>query len=278
MQQKGVSGLTVETRTFWQLFRDDDAAKTSFVHRRILGEHKVSSRVLTATPLSENAPDCMVLAAEQYRLLRTRVIQICRSKRGNVLLITSALAGEGKTLTAINLSYSLASLENKRVLYVELDLRRPSAHTLLGLRSDAGSTTFLESKRPWQECIHKLTSNLDVLLAYNPSQTPNDTLHKDELAIFLTNASKQYDVVILDTAPLLATVDTEAVLPLVNSVLFLIRADKTPIDCVRDALALVGEKAVGIVLNGTNTLKYRDYYYGYQDIRFEKNVVRQNES
>ncbi len=268
MQVKSAARTTAGI-SFRDLFRDEEPEVGKPATMRMVEGHRVARQVLTAGPMAKDAAPSEVIAAEQYRLLRTRVLQICKSKRGNILLVTSALAGDGKTLTAINLGYSLASLPEKRVLYVELDLRRPSAHTVLGIRSEAGARTFLEEEQPWQECVYKLTENLHGLLAYNPSRTPNETLHRSELATFLAAASKEYDTVILDTAPLLATVDTEAILPLVNSVLFLIRADKTPIDCVADALALVGEKIVGVVLNGAKTVKYRDYYYGYESARSE---------
>ncbi|MEO6803936.1 MAG: CpsD/CapB family tyrosine-protein kinase [Granulicella sp.] len=267
MQAKGTIGALPATKTFRQLFRDDEPETSKLAKKTIVNGHRLSETVLTATPLAKDAAPSRALAVEQYRLLRTRVLQICRNKRSNIVLITSAIAGDGKTLTAINLGYSIANLSEKRVLYIELDLRRPSAHNLLGIRSEAGAHTFLESDCPWQKCVHKLTDNLDALLAYNPSLTPNETLLKTELASFLQEASKEYDIVLLDTAPLLAAVDTETFLPLINNVLFIVRADKTPIDCVRDALALVGEKVVGIVLNDAKTVKYRDYYYSYQSTR-----------
>ncbi len=267
MLAKSMTGPVATSKSFWQLFRDDETQEALPAKETIVNGLRLSQHVLTAVPLAKDADASLVLAVEQYRLLRTRVLQICRNKRSNVVLITSAIAGDGKTLTAINLAYSLGNLSDKRVLYVELDLRRPSAHNLLGLRSEAGAQTFLETDQPWQTSVRPLTNNVGALLAFNPSMTPNETLHKESLAEFLKEASREYDVVLLDTAPLLAAVDTEVLLPLVSNVLFLIRADTTPIDCVRDALALVGEKIVGVVLNGAKTVKYRDYYYSYQSTR-----------
>ncbi len=231
--------------------------------RRVVDPHRIAPSVLLARPLPANAEPALLLAAEQYRLLRTRVMQVRRAQKRKVFVVTSALSGDGKTLTSMNLAFGLGQLAGVRVLYVELDLRRPSAHRLLGIRADAEHQTFLESEDPWRECLWSLAPNVDGLLAINASLTPNETLHGDRLSHFLEEAQKEYDVIVIDTAPLLVAVDTQAILPLVSSVIYVMRANITPIDCVNDALALVGDKILGCVLNGVEKLKYESYYEGY---------------
>lgn len=243
------------------------AAEPSQIHAarpsRKVDPLQISPSVLLAHPLPENAEADVLLAAEQYRLLRSRVMQVRRAQKRKVFLVTSALSGDGKTLTSVNLALALGQLPGVRVLFAELDLRRPSAHALLGVKRDPDHQGFLDCEEHWRDCLWSVTPNVDALLAINPSLTPNESLHGDRLPRFLEEAQNDYDLIIIDTAPLLVAVDTHAILPHVNSVIYVLRADVTPIGCVNDALAILGDKVLGCVLNSVQKLKYESYYEGY---------------
>lgn len=80
----------------------------------------------------------------------------------------------------------------------------------------------------------------------------------------LREASAQYDMVVIDTAPLLATVDTQSILPHVANVLFVVKAEHTRISDIQDALEQLGDKTIGVVLNKVKHLKHEQHYYSYQ--------------
>lgn len=223
----------------------------------------ISAEVVLAHRTAAGLPEPLLLAAEKYRLLCTRILQVARAQRSKVFMVTSAIAEEGKTLTALNLAFGLSHVQDKRTLLVELDLRRPSIHRRLGIRATATDMTFLEQPEDWHLSLWGLRPNLHALLALNPSLRPDELLHSDRMSRFLEEARSEYDFVIVDTAPLLVAADAHALLPIIDQAIFVVRANHTPIDCAQDALAMLGKKALGCVLNDVPELKYEEYYSRY---------------
>lgn len=230
---------------------------------RGLGETSIAAEVVLAQTNFIGADEKVQLAAENYRLLCTRIFQVSRSLKSKVFLVTSALPAEGKTLTAVNLAFGLSRVETKRTLLVELDLRHPSMHRLLGLRRSETDMSFLEHEEDWRNGMWALRPNLHALLAMNPSLRPDELLNGERFHTFLDEARKEYDFVIIDSAPLLAASDTHAIIPQVDQALFVLRANRTPIDCAQDALEILGKKTLGCVLNDVEELKYHEYYGQY---------------
>jgi capsular exopolysaccharide synthesis family protein len=206
------------------------------------------------------------LAAEKYRLLCTRVLHMRRS--GNqVFLVTSAIPEEGKTLTSVNLAFGLNHAGAKKVLLVEFDLRRPSIHRLLGLRPPEVHVPFLSPLGDWRDSLRNLRPNLDALLAMQPSPQAHDLLNSDMTQKLIAEARKEYDFVLIDSAPLLVAGDTHVLLPWIDQALFVVRADRTPIECAKEAVEVLGKKLLGCVLNDVKQVKHEEYYYGYYGTR-----------
>jgi capsular exopolysaccharide synthesis family protein len=226
-------------------------------------ETSIAPEVVLARTNFVDADERVQLAAENYRLLCTRIFQVARSLKSKVFLVTSAVPAEGKTLTAVNLAFGLSRVEGKRTLLVELDLRHPSIHRLLGLRRSETDMTFLEQPEDWHQGMWALRPNLHALLAMNASLRPDELLNGERFQTFLAQARKEYDFIIIDSAPLLAAADTHALIPLVDQALFVLRANKTPISCAQDALEILGKKTLGCVLNDVEELKYKEYYGQY---------------
>jgi capsular exopolysaccharide synthesis family protein len=228
-----------------------------------LDSRRIAREVILAHELSEEERRDTFFAAERYRLLCTRVLQVTRSLKSQVFLVTSAIAGEGKTLTATNLAFGLSSVEGKRTLLVDLDLRRPSMHRLLGVRPKPGDCVFLEKQGDWRQSLIGLRPNLQALLALSASDRPDELLNSQCLERFLAEAREEYDIILIDSAPLLVAVDTHVIVSLVDQALLVVRADSTPIDCAKEALGVLGAKALGCVLNDVKRLKYEEYYRSY---------------
>lgn len=232
---------------------------------RKVDDRRIVREVVVGRPISPERDQDLVSAVERYKLLGTRVLQVARTLRSQVFLVTSATPEEGKSLTTLNLGFALSGVEGKRVLIVELDLRRPSMHRLLGLHSLPGEETFLAKEEDWHESLWSLRPNFHVLLAMNPSSQPDELLHSESMSTFLAEARKEYDIILIDSVPLMAAVDTHVLLPMIDQALLVVRADQTPIDCAQDALKILGAKALGCVLNDVKRMKYEDYYRGYYD-------------
>ncbi len=235
----------------------------SLPSRHALHQDAVAEQVVLGQRTLIGLNNEVLLAAEQYRLLCTRIIEVARVSRSKVFLITSAIAEEGKTLTCMNIAYGLSKAIGKKILLVELDLRRPTMHRLLGIRFQSAEISFLESDESWHASLLKLQPNLDVLLAMYPSMRPDELIQDDRVQNFFAEARDEYDFIICDSAPLLVAADTHALLPLIDQALMVVRADHTPINCARDALAILGTKALGCVLNDLKKLKYEEHYNRY---------------
>lgn len=229
---------------------------------------KVSQSVVTLAPAGAAISPKQQVMAEQFRLLRTRVKALSKDFQLQTLLITSTLSGEGKTTIAANLAGSLSGVEGLRVLLVDFDLRRPSLHSIFGVESDRHSrASWLEGETPWQRSTYQVNRRLDVLFGFEPLDEPDLLLQSSRLEKLLKEMKGEYDVTILDSAPMLAVADTHSLVPLVDCALFVVNANETPIRGAREALAMLQDKVAGCVVNRIDRLKSEDYYrnsgYGY---------------
>jgi len=224
------------------------------------------SLVALAPEGAEFAPKQQVMA-EQFRVLRTRVKALRKDFQIRTMLITSALPGEGKTTVAANLAGTLSQVEGMRILLVDFDLRHPNLHTVFGLERGLRVPSALAGEVPWQQGVYRVNRRLDVLFGFHPLADPDLLLQGQRLSKLLEEIRAAYDVVILDSAPLLAVADTQSLVPLVDCGLFVVNADATPIHAAREALAMLQDKVAGCIVNRVGHLKSEGYYrasgYGY---------------
>ncbi len=227
---------------------------------RTIEDSSIAPQVILARSGPSDLSDDALFAVEKYRLLCTRVLQVARSLKSKVFLVTSAVVKDGKTLTALNLAYGLGRVPGKRTLLVELDLRRPSMKRVLGLYGVKKEMSFLESDDDWHQSLWQLRPNLHALLAMTSSLRSDILLQGERMHTFLAEAREEYDYIIIDSAPLLAASDTHALLPLVDQALFVIRANQTPIHLAQQALEILGKKTLGCVLNDAKELQQQEYF------------------
>lgn len=242
------------------------AAEKSRPSRQVNISNVSQSLIALAPAGAELSPKQLVMA-EQFRLLRTRVKALSKDLQLRSLLVTSALPGEGKTTVSANLAATLSKIEGMRVLLIDFDLRRPTLHTVFGVEPDMRSPSALTGERPWQQGVYRVNSRLDVLFGFRPLEEPDLLLQSHHLPALLEETKAAYDVVILDSAPMLAVADTQSLVPLVDCGLFVLNTDTTPIRAAKDALGMLREKVVGCVVNRVANLKSEEYYrssgYGY---------------
>ena len=210
--------------------------------------------------------------AEMYRVLRASVTLLGDETKRKITLFTSALPGEGKTSTSANFALAAAG-QGRKTLLIDLDLRKPSIHKVFGLSREqqGGITECLANLLPFSEVILKETGqeNLHMILSGKRAPNPGELLDTGRLIAILDQACREYDVVVLDTAPLLAVPDTRIVAPLAHNVCLVAHADYVPKRAVLRVLDILNEdgtKLSGIVFNGfkeRRRLMGENYSYGY---------------
>jgi len=208
------------------------------------------------------APECA--AADRYRALRYR-IESLRSASGLPLVaITSPDAGDGKTVTVLNLAGAFAQAEGARVLVVDADLRKPSVANYLGLdpRLPGLSRALRHPGLDLAAVAHRVDPfNLSVVPAGPPEASPGELLNSPELRRLLDEARRAFDCVLIDTPPALLP-DCRLIGRLVDGFLLIVTARKTPRKLLAQALDEIGaSKVLGLVLNRDEQPPAS--YYGY---------------
>jgi polysaccharide biosynthesis transport protein len=231
------------------------------------------------------------VGVEAFRMLRTSLVWCEQGDNMKTLVVTSAAPGEGKTLTSANLSVTFAH-DGLRVLLVDCDVRRPRLHGLFQVPRSPGlmelltptysngadvstSLTFdpgagrTDSGRPISDVIRSTSvRGLSLLTCGALPTNPSGLLSGVRMRVLLQELAKSFDLVILDTPPVLATADAGILASLADGVLLVVRAGQTDRVAAKRAhqqLVNVGARVVGTVLNdpGGEVSQYGDYYYPY---------------
>jgi capsular exopolysaccharide synthesis family protein len=196
--------------------------------------------------------------AEQYRGFIPTLLD---SEGCQVILVTSAARGDGKTLTCMNIAVSLATDLDKRVLVIDSDLRRPSVHRVVRVSRKKGLSNILNGESTLEECaVNSKISNLSVLPAGPTVRNPLALMTGESFLELLADARKRYDLILIDSPPLLPVVDTRILRKMSDMLLFVVRADSTPRDAVVRSLRDMRDVA-GIVFNGVSPGAFRRHYY-----------------
>lgn len=204
--------------------------------------------------------------SEAYRQLRTNMQFVNVDAAPRVIAVTSAIPGEGKTTTALNLAAALAE-GGYRVCLIEADLRRPNLAKVLGLVSDVGFTTALIGKVKAADVLQNAGRNLAVLACGPVPPNPSELLITSQANTIIREIAATVDYTIIDTAPLLPVADGAEVAAMADATLVVHHAGKSTRDQAErsvEALAKVGERPVGVILNMmTRSRGKSDYDYGY---------------
>ncbi len=205
---------------------------------------------------------------EAYNLLRTNLMFATKrnDRNARVIGMTSSVHGEGKSLTIINLAYSIAE-SGRRVVLVECDLRLPTLRKKLGLPKTTGLSNLLAGNTGEKATLHKdvLIKNFDVVLAGDIPPNPSELLGSKAFANLVDNVAESYDVVLLDLPPIGEVSDALVVSKVADGLIIVVRNDYTiqsDLDYTLRQCEMVGAKVIGFVYNGSAT-KSKKYKYGY---------------
>ena len=208
------------------------------------------------------------LFAEAYRSLRSALFYMpVESVRPKVLLVTSALPGEGKSTVAANLARTIA-LGGSRVLLVDADLRQGQVHHQLGLKAEPGLAELLGNHVPIETVRQtNCLANFTFIARGKTKSHPGDMFLSDAFQKLLLQWRQEFDYVLIDSCPVLAADDVATLAPRVDGTLFVVRQRFSRSRSVRDALELLSQrqaKVLGLVFNRADVSARSSYYYqGY---------------
>lgn len=213
--------------------------------------------------ISHFAPDSPF--AESYRSLRTALLLSGPLSSLKSLIITSPLPNEGKSVTISNLAVSLAQME-KKVLLVDADLRRPKQHRIFNLKNHDGLSNYLAMGLELKKLIKTtLVPSLYFINSGPIPPNPAELLGSDRMRELLEKLRGSFDFILIDTPPVLSVTDSRVLGKMVDGLILVVQADRTPKEALRqtrDIIDLLQLKSFGVVINALN-LDNRGYYNRY---------------
>ncbi len=210
-------------------------------------------------------------ASEAYRSMRTNLLFSSADHPRQLIMVTSSTPREGKSTSVANLAITFAQMGSKTLL-VDADLRRPMLHKLFSLPKEPGLTNIIAGKAEWREAIQNIEhmQNIDVLPCGTIPPNPAELLGSESMHSFLKDVRNHYDIVLLDSPPVIAVTDPALLSTLMDSVLLVVKAGDSELDAVSMAitqLKRIEAPVTGIVLNSVKKSNFYSsrYYYKYYD-------------
>lgn len=203
---------------------------------------------------------------EQYRRLAAGLHATQAAAGLKVVMMASAVASEGKSLTSSNLALTFSESYQRNVLLIDGDLRRPSLHTIFGLESSPGLSEGLLAPDDRKLPLHRVSSRLTVLTAGQPTSDPMGALSSERMRRLVEEARETFDWVVIDTPPIGLLSDASLLAQMADGAILVVKAGATPYDLVQRAVAALGrDRLLGVVLNRADApnaagYKYHSYY------------------
>ncbi len=204
---------------------------------------------------------------EQYRRLAAALHHAQCNDGIKIVMVASALAGEGKTLTAVNLALTLSESYARRVLLIDADLRRPSMHEIFHMPNVSGLNEGLKADDDRKLTVLEISPRLSLLPAGKPDPDPMSALTSDRMRRVIQEAAAKFDWVVIDTPPVGLLPDAHLLAAMVHVAVLVVRAGRTPCALVQRAIAsLDRNRVIGVVLNQIDDRavspggKYEHYY------------------
>ncbi len=222
-------------------------------------------------------------AKEAYRTIRTNLMFSLAKPGCKTIIFTSSISGEGKTTTSANIAFSIARSE-KKVLLMDLDLRKPHIHRILKKSNTPGVTNYLSGFNSLDEVIHKdVFPGLDAICAGTISPNPAEMVASEGMQNLINSLKENYDYIILDAPPITLVSDALSVVPVTDGIVLVIRpkyTDRREVRRAIDQIEFVGGKILGAVANcvqqqkGSYSKRYGKYGYGKYGYGYGKSAEK----
>ncbi|HVJ85512.1 MAG TPA: polysaccharide biosynthesis tyrosine autokinase [Caulifigura sp.] len=232
-------------------------ARNSRLHPRLCYAHHPGSR-----------------EAEAFRTIRTAMLFACQEQNVRLLQISSPEPGDGKTTTISNLAVAIAQ-SGKKVLLIDADMRRPTLHDMFRLSQEAGLSDILLGEIEWMNVVKSTPfATLSVITAGLSPENPAELLSAPAFQTFLKQVREEFDLVLIDSPPVLAVTDACVIAPQTDGMVVVIRMEKnnrTSVSHTREQLDSYGVRLLGVVANDATEAAHRDgYRYDGYDVYYQK--------
>ncbi|MBP3041342.1 CpsD/CapB family tyrosine-protein kinase [Bacillaceae bacterium Marseille-Q3522] len=202
--------------------------------------------------------------SEQYRTIRTNIVFSAVDKEMRTMMVTSSGPGEGKSTTTANLAVVFAQ-QGKNILLVDADMRKPTMHYTFNLVNTSGLTTVLTHQQSLVEAIKPTDEEKLFVLPSGPiPPNPSELLGSQVMSDLLTEALKEFDIVLFDTPPVLAVTDAQILANQCDGTILVVNSGKAEKDQVlktKELLTAAKAKLLGVVLNNKKLRESQNYYY-----------------
>lgn len=225
-----------------------------------IGNSKIDSRLTTYF-------DPKALITEQYKVLRTNFLSLNKGKPPRVVVVTSALHSEGKTITALNLAIALAQTVSKpKILLIDADMRRGRVARYLGVEHPIGLTEFLSGKASLDEILfHIDLENLTFISSGNIPHNPSELLGSASMTALLNEVRQRFDYILIDTPPVISVTDSGILAAQTDGVVMVVQAGRTQRGIVDHAVELLEQAHAKLVGHVLTNIEYHlpEYIYRY---------------
>ncbi len=257
-------------------------AKPAATHRRGVVEPIRFNPDLHIDPHIIVAADPKSPISEQYRIVRTNLQSMKPLTNAKVLLVTSSVHGEGKSVSSLNLAISLAQQQGMKVLLIDADLRASTMDWWLGIKLERGLSTALAEEGSLDGLLVNLVEDKLWILPAGPQpHHPAELLDSTNMKRIIESARMQFDVVVIDSPPVLPVADPGILGRLVDGVILIVRSGKTQRGTVEKTKALLNQtkaKIIGCLLTHAEFSAAGYYGYGYGYYRYGSNGNGKNDS
>jgi capsular exopolysaccharide synthesis family protein len=263
-------GTLLATIPVIETFDENLRAKAS-TNVKVIEGPETESRKIASHLVTHFDPKSSV--SEAYRALRTSLlfsrvstVEADGTKLGSLFGITSSAPKEGKSTTISNLAITVAQ-GGQKVLLIDCDLRRPVLHAVFGYNKEPGITNYLVGRATVDDIIRTSPiRNLDVVTSGTIPPNPSELIGSVRMKEFLADMQKRYDLILIDTPPVIAVTDAQVVSTLVDGMIIVISSGVTQTELAKrskDLVMKVGGKVVGLVLNNFDIYNTYGSYYKY---------------
>ncbi len=242
----------------------------SSLTKRIRFKSERHSQEVTAGLLAEHKPD--EVAVEAVRALRTSLHFAMLDNRSNRLVITGPSPGTGKSFIALNLA-AVCAQAGQRVLVVDADMRKGHVHLAFGGHGAMGLSELLSNRQELDEVIRSTSvPSLDYISRGSVPPNPSELLMHERFGHYLKELSERYDLLLIDTPPVLAVTDAAVIAKQCGTTLMVVRFQQNPLREVRIAqrrLEISGVTVKGVILNAMERKAATSYGYGYYNYAYK---------
>ena len=229
--------------------------------------------------LTETSPFAI---QEAYKTIRTNIIFSIPDEKCKKILVTSALQGEAKSTTAVNLGIAFAQNKSK-ILLIDCDLRLPTDSLKLSARKTPGLTNLLVGMCSMDAAIQHLPNGLDLIAAGDIPPNPSELLGSPKMEQLIKDLESRYEYIILDTPPVCTVADAVILSKITSGTILVVRQGTATRECINEALEklkFANAKVLGLVMTGAINEKTKNYHksynYGYGYAHSNANAQNKN--